>query len=453
MKLTTIAKGLSKFVLRNSLRTTVALPLVLAPAVSVTVLEAVGISASFAKAEAQEQKPSQQKTRKVPAMRENVFKKLGKVQEAADAQNWPAALAALREMEAGKSGYNGYEIAQMYYFYGFVYYSMERYKEAIAAYKRVLDQGAENLPEALEVGTLLTIAQLYFVTENYDQAINYLNKWFAVAPNINADSYALRAQAYYQKGDEAKALSDINTAVSMYEKEGKVPKENWFGLQRFLYFEKNDYKKVTDILEKLVKHYPKGEYYKQLAGMYGELKREQDQLHMMESAYLAGALEKEKELLNMAYLFMGNEMPYKGAKVIDKGIKEKKIKRTSKNLETLAQAYQMAQELQKSIPELEAAAQLSDKGDIYSRLASIYLDLDQNEKAIDMGNRALKKGGLKRPDQLYIVLGMANANLKKYDEALTTLKKALKDERSKKFAQQWIAFVESEKKREEQLAI
>jgi tetratricopeptide (TPR) repeat protein len=445
MKLTTMTKGLSRFVLRTSL----ALPLLLAPALSVTVLEAVGISASFASAEAQ----SEQKTRKVPAMREPVFKKLGKVQEAADAQNWPAALAALKEMEAGKSGYNGYEIAQMYYFYGFVYYSMERYPQAISAYQQVLAQGAANLPEALEVGTLLTIAQLYFVTENYPKAVEYLNKWFAASETITADSYALRAQAYYQMENQAKALADINTAVSMSEKEGKLPKENWYGLQRFLYYEKNDYKKVTDILEKLVKHYPKGEYYKQLAGMYGQLKREKDQLHMMEAAYVAGALEKEKELLNMAYLYMGFDMPYKGAKVIDKGIKQKKIARNAKNLETLAQAYQMAQELQKSIPELEAAAKLSDKGDLYSRLAGIYLDLDKNEQAISMGAKALKKGGLKRKDQVYIVLGMANTNLKKYDAALKNLKEAKKDKRSEKFATQWISFVEGEQKREKQLAI
>lgn len=445
MKLTTISKGLSKFVLRTSL----ALPLVLAPAVSVTVLEAAGISASFAKAEAQEDK---QKTRKVPAMRENVFKKLGKVQEAADAQNWPAALVALREMEAGKAKYNGYETAQMYYFYGFVYYSMEKYPQAITYYKKVLQQGANNLPVALEVGTLLTVAQLYFVTENYKEAVNYLNKWFAASDKVTADSYALRSQAYYQLGDQNKALADVNTAVSMYEKERKVPKENWFGLQRFLYYEKKDYNKVVQILEKLVKHYPKGEYYKQLAGMYSEVKREDDMLHMMEAAYIADALQKEKELLNMAYLFMGAEMPYKGAKVIDKGIKEKKIKRTSKNLETLAQAYQMAQELQKSIPQLEAAASLSDKGDLYSRLAGIYLDLDDNKKAIAMGKKAFSKKGVKRPDQLYIVLGMANANLKNYDTALTNLRKAAKDKRSEKFARQWISYVEAEKKREEQLA-
>ncbi|WHI51620.1 tetratricopeptide repeat protein [Microbulbifer sp. MLAF003] len=450
MKLTSISKSLSKL----ALRTSVALPLVLAPAVSVTVLEAAGVSASFASAQAQEQKkPSKEKTRKVPAMREAAYKKLEKAQEAADAEDWAGALAALKEMDASKKRYNGYEIAQMYNFFGVVYYSTERYKEAIPYFKKVLSQGEKNLPVALEVGTLFTLAQLYFVTEDYKQAINYLNQWFKVSDRITADSYALRAQAYNQVGDQAKALKDINVAVSMYEKEGKVPKEGWYGLQQFVYFERNDYKKVAGVLEKLVQYYPKPVYYKTLAAMYGELKRDKDQLHMMEAAYIAGALEKDRDLLNMGYLFMGHEMPYKGAKVIAKGIKEKKIPRTAKNLETLAQAYQMAQELQKAIPQLEAAASLSDKGEIYSRLAGIYLDLDQNEKAISMGKKAFAKGKIKRVDQLHIVMGMANANLKRYDAALVSLKKASKDERSKKSAQQWIAYVEGEKKREEQLAI
>ncbi|WP_445362658.1 tetratricopeptide repeat protein [Microbulbifer sp. ANSA003] len=450
MKLTTITKGLSKF----ALRTSVALPLVLAPTVSVTVLDAVGVSAPFASAQAQEQKkPSKQKTRKVPAMREAAYKKLEKAQEAADAEDWPAALVALKEMDEAKKRFNGYEVAQMYNFFGVVYYSTERYKEAIPYFKKVLDQGEKNLPVALEVGTLFTLAQLYFVTEDYKQAINYLNQWFKVSDRITADSYALRAQAYNQVGNQAKALSDINIAVSMYEKEGKTPKEAWYGLQQYVYFERSDYKNVAGVLEKLVQYYPKPVYYKTLAAMYGELKRDKDQLHMMEAAYLAGALEKDRDLLNMGYLFMGHEMPYKGAKVIAKGIQEKKIPHTAKNLETLAQAYQMAQELQKAIPQLEAAAQLSDKGEIYSRLAGIYLDLDQNEKAIAMGKKAMAKGGVKRIDQLQIVMGMANANLKRYDSALKSFKLALKSERSEKMARQWITFIEGEQKREKQLAI
>ncbi|WKD50140.1 tetratricopeptide repeat protein [Microbulbifer spongiae] len=450
MKLTTMARGLSRLAVRVS----VAFPLVLAPAVSVTILEAAGASAPFSQAQAQEQKkPSKKKTRKVPAMRQAAYKKLEKAQEAYDAEDWAGALAALKDMDASKKRYNGYEIAQMYNLFGVVYYSMERYKEAIPYFKKVLNQGEKNLSVALEESTLFTLAQLYFVTENYKQAVNYLNQWMKVSDRVTADSYALRAQAYMQTGDQGKALADINVAVSMYEREGKVPKENWYGLQQYIYFERNDYKSVAAVLEKMLQHYPKPVYYVTLAAMYGELKRDRDQLHMMEAAYLAGALQKEKDLLNMGYLFMGYEMPYKGAKVISKGIKEKKIPRNAKNLETLAQAYQMAQELQKAIPQLEAAAKLSDKGQIYSRLASIYLDLDENEKAVAAGKKALAKGGVKRQDQLYVVMGMANANLKQYDAALSSLKKALKDKRSERTARQWIAFVEGEKAREEKLAI
>lgn len=444
MNMTTATNRLSKLVLRTSL----ALPLVMAPAVSVTVLEAVGVSTTFASAQAQ----SNQQTRRVPSMREAVGKALAKAQEAAEAENWNGALAALREMEGRASTYNEYEAAMMHYYYGFVYYSMDRHRDAINSYKRVL-QAKNSIPESLEVGTLLTIGQLYFAIEDYKQSINYLNQWFAASEQVTAENYAMRGQVYYSMGDHNKALSDLNTAVSMSEKEGQVPRENWYSLQRFLYYEKNDYRNVAGVLEKMVKHYPKGEYYIQLSGIYGELKRDADQLHMMEAAYIAGALNRERELLNMAYLFMGNEMPYKAAKVLDKGIKDKKVERNSKNLETLAQAYQQARELEKTIPNLEAAAKLSDKGELYARLAGIYLDLDRNEQAVTMGNLALKKGGLKRPDQTHIVLGMANANLKKYEAALKSLAEAKKDKRSERFAVQWISYVENEQKREKQLQI
>lgn len=448
MKVTT---ALSKFVKRSAL----ALPLVAAPAISVQVLDALGFNANgFGQAYAQEEKkPSKVKTRKTPSISEAVGKKLGQAQELADAQQFNEALAVLREMEARSSKYSAYERAQVAYFMAYIYFSLENYDAAIASYKKVLSVPSENLTEALEIGSLQAVSQLSFVKEDYKGALRYINRWMDVSQIVTGEMYYLRAQAHYQLKDNANALKDISKAVSMVEGNGKVPKQAWYDLQRFLYYDKNDYPSVVKVLEKLVKHYPQGTYYIQLAGMYGQLGREKDQLHMMEAAYIAGVLKKEKELLNMAYLFMGAEMPYKGAKVIKKGIDNKQIERTSKNLETLAVAYQMAQELKKSIPEMEAAASMSDKGELYSRLAGIYLDLDQNKEAITAGDKALKKGGLKREDQLRIVLGMANANLKKYEAALKHLEVAKKDKRSKKFAEQWIAYVEGEKKREEQLAI
>jgi hypothetical protein len=48
----------------------------------------------------------------------------------------------------------------------------------------------------------------------------------------------------------------LESAITDVESKGILPKEGWWGLQRVLYYEKDDYKRCQ-ILEKLVKHYPK----------------------------------------------------------------------------------------------------------------------------------------------------------------------------------------------------
>jgi tetratricopeptide (TPR) repeat protein len=358
----------------------------------------------------------------------------------------------LNDVKEDSDKWNGYELAQLWNYYGFVYYSLERYADALKAYERVVSR-PDDIPEGLETATLYTMAQLYFIQEDYRKAIDILTRWMNVSPIVGADAYVLRGQAHYSLNEFNKALPDINWAVNDYEGKGKVPKENWFALQRAIYYEKGDNKKVVEILEKLVRHYPKASYWRQLGGMYGAVNREKDQLHALEAAYLMGAVSNEKELLNIAYLFLGEEVPYKAAKIIDKGMKDKRIEPTSKNLETLAAAWRMAQEVKKSLPEMEKAAAKSDTGDLYARLAGIYLDNDMHDKAIDAGEVALKRKGIKREDQLQIVLGMAHVNKKQYDAAIKAFKKAAEDKRSKKFADQWIQYAAGEKERERQLKL
>ncbi len=439
-------------IVRNAL---FAAPILLAPALTGVVLQdsALAKYATTGVAFAQDDKPKNtQKTRKTPALRENVYKKLAEIQVFADAGDWNGALKELNDVKEDSSKWNGYELAQLNNYYGFVYYSLERYAEALRAYERVVSN-PDDIPVGLETATLYTMAQLYFIQEDYTKAIEVLTRWMEASPIVGADAYVLRGQAYYSLNNFNKALPDINWAVNDYESKGKVPKENWFALQRAIYYEKGDNKKVVQILEKLVKHYPKASYWRQLGGMYGAVNRERDQLHALEAAYLMGAVTNDKELLNIAYLFLGEEVPYKAAKIIDKGIKDKRIEPTSKNLETLAAALRMAQEVKESLPVMERAAAKSDTGDLYARLAGIYLDNDMFDKAIDSGEVALKRKGIKREDQLQIVLGMSHVNKKQYDSAIKAFKKAAEDKRSAKFARQWIQYAESEREREKQLAL
>ena len=58
----------------------------------------------------------------------------------------------------------------------------EDFKAAIYAYEQVLAQG-EDITEGLEVTTLYTIAQLSFVVENYQDALDYMELWISKADN------------------------------------------------------------------------------------------------------------------------------------------------------------------------------------------------------------------------------------------------------------------------------
>lgn len=406
----------------------------------------------FAAAVAQEQQQDTRETRRTPALRNKVYEKLAEAQAAAEAKDLAGAQKVLDGMIAadGKKALNSYELANVYNLYAFIHYSREDYGRALQAYEEVVAQ--PDIPLAMEINTRYTIAQLYFVQEDWKRGIDALLKWFDMTETPNADAYVLLSQGYYQLKDYDKALVNVETAISMYNEKDKLPKEQWYNLARFLYFEKGDVPKTVETLETLLQHYPKKQYWVQLSHMYGEQKRDKQQLAAMETAYVQGLLDKGTEQVTMAYLYLNGEVPYKAAKVMDKGLKDGSIEDRSKNWEVAGNAWRQAQELDKAIPAMEKAAATAETGELYARLGTIYLDGDQNEKAITAISRGLDKGGVKRPDTARLILGMAYFNTKQYDKARNAFQAAARDERSAKYAAQWIKYMDTEIERQRSLA-
>jgi hypothetical protein len=425
---------------------------VLTAQVAVSQLQSdVGMQPLSSALAAEEKKKDTRETRRTPALRNKVYEKLAEAQEAAEAKDYNTAAKVLDSMIAsgGKKALNSYELANVYNLYAFIYYSREDYAGALKAYEQVVAQ--PDIPIAMEVNTKFTIAQLYFVQEEWQKGINALLEWFKVTETPNANAYVLLSQGYYQVKDYDKALFNVEKAISMYEAKDKIPKEQWYNLARFLYFEKDDTNKTVDILEILLKYYPKKQYWVQLSHMYGEQKKESEQLSAMDTAYVQGMLDKGTEQVTMAYLYLNGDLPYKAAKVMDKGLKNKSIDDKSKNWEIAGSAWRQAQEIKKAIPAMEAAAAKSDQGELYTRLGNVYLDGDQFKKAITALNKGLSRGGVKRPDTARLVLGMAYFNDKQYNKARDAFKAAGRDERSAKYANQWIAYMNSEMERQKSL--
>ncbi|WP_321394410.1 tetratricopeptide repeat protein [Emcibacter sp.] len=413
----------------------------------------------------EESKYANRKTRKTPAMGLKVGNALGEAQAFAEAENWAEASRVLEEELGSKlDKLNSYERAQYYNFKGYLAYSKEDYKGAIAAYNNVLKQ--ENLPPALEDNVTYTMAQLYFVMEQYQTSIDYMNKWMEYQETPSENALVILGQAYYSLGDQKndvsyyrKGIPYIERAIKLYEEKGKEPKENWYLLLRVMYFELKEYRTVTDIVELLVTKWPKKEYWVQLAGMYGELtnekgmtekqKREleQKQLTVYETAYRQGFLIKESELVNLSQLFLYHEIPYKSSKVLDRAMKEGKVEKNEKNWEYLSQAFINGQDYQKALMPLRKAAEMAKDGDLYMRLGQVYMQLDDYENAAKYIGLAIDKGKLRREDTAHVVRGMAYFNLGKLDDARKEFQSARKFDRSRKMADKWISYLSKEAKR------
>jgi len=387
------------------------------------------------------------KGRKTESLSKKVYEAITEANELVDKEDYNGARKVLDRVKAMPK-LSEYETAQLYSFYGFLYFNAENYVEAKKAYNTVLQQ--PELPEALQQQTIRTLAQLAFVTEDYPQAIEYANKYINdVGPD--ADMYVVIGTAYYQMEKFDQIVPPVSKAIQLANEKGQKTKEQWLLLLRVAYWEQGDYGKVKEILEQLVVGWPKKEYWTQLSGVYYELKDEPRQLAAYEAAYDQGLLESSAELVQMAQLFMQSDIPYKGARVMEKGLEAEAIERTERNLRLYSQAWQLAQEDRKAIDPLKEAAGMSDDGELYSRLAQSYLNLSEYSQCIDASNKAVSKGGLKNPGNAYLVLGMCQFEKGSLSSAKGSFRKAARHDKAAKNAASWISYVDNELERKRQL--
>ena len=405
-------------------------------------------------ATAQDAPKKERETRKTPALRNNIYEKLAEAQVFAEAKQYVEAEAVLNDMldaTSKKSKLNRYELANVYNTYAYLRYAVEDYDGALNYYQKVIDQRPE-IPLALEINTLYTVAQLYFLQENWKKGIETLNTWMSVTDTPSTNAYVLLSNGYFQLKDYDKSLSNIQIAIDREEAAGKLPKEQWYNLARFIHFDRDNFRSALDILEILIMYYPKKQYWVQASHLYGEEKDEARQLAMLEATYEQNLLDRSQDIVLLSQLYLQAEVPFPAARAMEKGLADDIVEKESKNYELAGVAWRQAQEVTKSLPMLEAAASKSEEGELYARLGNVYLDVDKNKEAVEALKRGLDRGGVKRPDQARLALGMAYFNLGDVNAARRAFREARKDKRARSYADQWLKYIASEENRLEELA-
>jgi len=393
------------------------------------------------------------KSKKVPAMRNRVYTQLARAQKLADDGDKAAGFAVLAEVEARITSLNAYEQAMLYNFLAFMHYGNDDLNKAIVNFNKVISDETV-IPDSLLLSTRYSLAQLSMQQQDYAGALTQLIAWQQANPKaLTANQEMLFAQIYYQDKRYAQTLTHVEQAITLRNQENKLPKENWLILQRASYYELNQPKKVTQVMEQLVRWYDKPQYWLQLSGMYGEIGEEDKQLAVMEAAYQAGYVTQSSDIMTLAQLYQYHGAPFKTATLLDEAIEQGVVVAQEKSLAMLSRAYLAAKEPQKAINVLMTLTEFVEGGKYEALLAQIYLNDQQWAQAVTFADKAITKSVHDNDEHgndadylgnMYLAKGMANFNLKQFEPALQAFANAQQRPKLKKTAQQWLSYVERE---------
>ncbi|HTX25271.1 MAG TPA: tetratricopeptide repeat protein [Steroidobacteraceae bacterium] len=323
----------------------------------------------------------------------------------------------------------------------YAYTKINNLSEAARALEALLGDGFTGAAEANRY--VKELASISFQLKDYGKTIDFGSR--AIKGGFaDASTYTAMSEAYYLKGDFRNAMKFTDGWVSDELKRGETPKEAQLQLILTSCERLEDQPCVTRSFERLVTYYPKPEYWQNLMdSLFRSKEAETSDLAMLNIyrlAYDVDAISKPQQYIEMAQLAMEQGFYGEGEQVLEKGM--------AKNLFTeqrdrervqrlLASAKKQAAADQASLPKLAEEAAASPTGQKAFAAGMAYLSYNQYDKAADLLNQALMKGGLHNEAQARLLLGVAQLKSGKRDDAVKTFHKVKGDPTLEKLATLW----------------
>ena len=313
---------------------------------------------------AQEEKKKKPKTRRSQVLSKAAFNQITAAQEALAESNHDTAMNILLNMMKSDR-YNPYEKGVAQQTYAYVWADKGDYSRALKEFERALNLGV--LPEQVQLDLTYNLAQLSIAEDKPKQALRYLNRWFSKVEKPGASAYGLKAQIYLIMDNLNQALPVLEIGVNIFPG-----------------------KKV---------------FWQQLSAVYQELGMEKKAFAAQQAMHKQDMLKTSKEIVRIAQLYLYNDYPFKAARILDKGLKDGSIKKTSKNWELLATSWMNSREWKKARPPLLKAASKAKHGKLYAQLGQSYIQDEDWKNAEKYLVKAVEKGKLeKRESNTYLVL-------------------------------------------------
>jgi len=378
------------------------------------------------------------------ALDEPTWKRLNAVYEDVGEENYDLAFDKIQKMLPRAS--SNYEKAVMSQALAQVEWARANYDESLAGFERAVELDA--LPDLAHFSLMYQIAQLYYMKDRYDEALDKLALWMCKVPEekVTDVAYVLKASLHAQKEDWKNVITSIDQAISMSEE----PKESWYQLKLAAHFELEQFPKAAQTLETLIQSWPdKKTYWIQLSQIYYKLKMTDEALSVLVLAYRRNMLDKQTDIVYLSNLYSNNDVPFKAAAVLQKGLEDGIVKSDKRHWTIVADSWYAAGEMEKALAAYAKAGEESDDGEIDLRRAYILVDMERWSEASVAVNAAIQKGGFNdtKTGDAYVLQGMSEFNLGNYNKASAAWGRASKYPKAKKSAQQWLNHMREERAR------
>ena len=362
------------------------------------------------------------------------LERAGELVEAEDAKGAQELLERLQ-----RSRLNRLETAYVHRMLGFVAYGDERPDDAIQSFERALGQEAMRLPE--ERSLRYSIAQIHMSKGEWEPAIRWFKAWLHVTPDPAPAGYYLQAITYHQLKQIDAALAHVQHAIEVAPR----PEESWLRLLAALHAEREDFRSAAPVLEELILRYPSKPYWVQYALIQTALESYELSLAVQQLAHRQGYLVSDLELTRLARAYLYHNIPYPAAELLEREFEAGRVEENPENFQLLANSWIAAREYQRALPPLQRAAEISEDGALYVRLAQVHMERDEWGEAVQFLERAIGQGGLEEnPGSAEILLGIARYNDGNPTGARAAFQRARRHEAARPEADRWLEHIARE---------
>ncbi|TQV70192.1 hypothetical protein FKG94_22005 [Exilibacterium tricleocarpae] len=373
-------------------------------------------------------------------MRARVIKQLQEIQTLFEQEQYAQVLAATTRLK--DTDLPEYELWQVLTIEAYTHINLAANTAAIAILRQILTY--DGLPQELRQNTLNTLVQLYMMEEQHSLALATADELIAVALAPEPGHAIFKGQALYYLERHEQALAEIDRALTLARDKSLPLLEPWLLLKNAALFELDRVADMIEVMRLLLTLYPKDRYITNLSALYSQLDMPEKQLTLLEPLYEQGGLSQAYHLISLASLYMALGTPYKAGKVLQQSLEEGRIEADFDNLDLLGKAWQLADERARAIDAYNAAAELSEGGDILVRIAHLHIAAGDWRRAEASLDRAFAKGDLSEPGNAHILRGMARFSQKKLPAARRAFIQAAKFSEAQLHAEQWLGYVDAE---------